>query len=125
MPDKFSRQQIRAKVAGVKRTLELGLAVLAAMAIGSPGFVHERLDQLTQHVNPLLASPLVGEGAAFQAALALARCLPPPALVAAAVPIAAALRLVQMSDATGAPAAPHAVCPLRSALLTLNRTFKP
>ena len=61
----------------------------------------ERLDQLSPFVSPLLASPLVGEGAAYEAMLALARCLPPP-LTAAAVPFAAALRLVEMSAATGA-----------------------
>ena len=81
------------------------------MATGCPDFVQGRLDQLTLYVSPLLASPLVGEGGAFEAALALARCLQPPALVAAAVPIAAALRLVHMSAATGALAAcPHVCC---------------
>jgi len=75
------------------------------MAAGCPGFIQGRLEQLMQYVTPLLASPLVGEGGAYEAVLAMARCLPSPALAAAAVPIATALRLVQMSAATGAPAA--------------------
>ncbi len=99
------RLQIRASVAGIKQRLELGLAIIAAMAAGCPSFIQERLDQLMQCVTPLLASSLVGESSAYEAALAMARCLPPPALAAAAVPIATALRLVQMSAATGALAA--------------------
>ena len=106
-PDSYVRQQIRASVAGIKQRLELGLAIVTAMAAGCPSFIRERLDQLMQHVTPLLASPLVGESGAYEAALALARCLPPPALAAAAVSIAAALRLVQMSASTGAQAARH------------------
>jgi hypothetical protein len=91
-------------VAGVKQTLELGLAVVAAVGACSRSFIAERLDQLTPLVSPLLASPLVGEGAAYEAMLALARCLPPP-LATAAVPIAVALRLVEMSAAIGAQGA--------------------
>ena len=94
-------QQIRVSVAGIKQRLELGLATIAAMAAGCLSFIQDRLDQLMQYVTPLLASPLVGEGSAYEAALALARCLPTTALAAAAVPIAAALRLVHMSAATG------------------------
>ena len=102
--DSIVHQQIRASVAGIKQRLELGLAIVAAMAAGCPSFIQQRLDQLMQYVTPLLASPLVGESGAYEAALALARCLPPPQLATAAVPIAAALRLVQMSAATGASA---------------------
>ena len=93
----------------MKQTLELGVAVVCAVSSGSPNFIFERLDQLTPLISPLLASPLVGEGAAYNAMLALARCLPPP-LGAAAVPIAAALRLVEMSAATGAQAQSKAIC---------------
>lgn len=46
-------------------------------------------------VLPLLGSPLVGEGAAFEAVRALAGCLPGP-LGRAGLSVARALRLVEL-----------------------------
>lgn len=88
-------------MAAVKEKLERGIAVLAAVCEGNPGATAERLEEPSALLTPLLASPLVGEAAAFQALLGLARCLP-SGLAASSLAIATALRLVVMSQAYGA-----------------------
>ena len=58
--------QVRARVVEVKRRLEQGLNVLSAAALGDPAWALGQIDYLESLVQPLLDSPLVGEGAAFQ-----------------------------------------------------------
>jgi len=58
----------------VKQRLEHGLSVLSAAALGDPSWTLIEIDHLESLVQPLLDSPLVGEGAAFQVP-------PPPSLL--------------------------------------------
>jgi hypothetical protein len=53
-------------VVTVKRRLEQGLNALSAAALGEPAWTLTQIDHLESLVQPLLHSPLVGEGAAFQ-----------------------------------------------------------
>jgi hypothetical protein len=71
-------QQVRTEVAGIKRRLERGLAALTGAASGDRTFTAAHLDEFLEPVLPLLGSPLVGEGAGFEAVHALAQvCLLP------------------------------------------------
>ena len=92
--------QVRAHVNAVKERLDRGLTVLAAVCLGNPPFTAERLESLSHLVTPLLDSPLVGEGSAFEAMLALARCLP-EGLGRSALAISTSLRLVVLSQTFG------------------------
>lgn len=92
--------QVRAQVAGIKARLDQGLELLAAAASGSPPWTAQHLEVLAPLATRLLGSQLVGEGAAWDGAAALARCLP-PLLRSAAPAVASALRLVALQEATG------------------------
>ena len=92
--------QTRADVQAIKDRLDRGLTALAAAVKGNPDFAAEQLDDLKPLVLPLLASPLVGEGSAYDAAYALARCLP-TALRTAAYAVASALQMVIQSQQQG------------------------
>lgn len=92
--------QTRADVQAIKDRLDRGLTALAAAVKGNPDFAAEQLDDLKPVVLPLLASPLVGEGSAYDAAYALAQCLP-TALRTAAYAVASALQMVIQSQQQG------------------------
>ena len=87
--------QVRERVIGIQRRLERGLRGVQALAAGSPAWSLEHLDELEALVQPLLGSPLVGEGAAFDAQAALAQSLPGQ-LGRQALSIAVALRLIEL-----------------------------
>ena len=93
--------QVRAHVNGIKARLEGGLAVLAATASGSAAFTAEHLEELGPLATPLLASPLVGEAAAWAAVRAMAAALPRGLGSAAATPVTTSLRLVAPHAVTG------------------------
>ena len=88
--------QIRERVLGIQRRLKTGLRALAGAAAGDRAWTAEHLDGLKALAQPLLASPLVGEGAAFDAVHALARALP-EALGDEALSVACSLRLVELA----------------------------
>ena len=67
------------------------------MVSGHPLFAAEHLNEIAPLVTPLLASPVVGDGSAFDAVVALAGCMP-RGLADGKVAIAAALRLVELSN---------------------------
>ena len=92
--------QTRADVQAIKGRLDTGLTALAAAVTGNPSFAAQQLDDLKPLVLPLLASPLVGEGSAYDAAHTLARCLP-SALQDAAYAVASALQMVIQSQQHG------------------------
>lgn len=94
--------QTRAAIQGIKDRLDIGLAALASSVIGNPAYAAQQLDDLKPLVLPLLASPIVGEGSAYDAACALARCLP-GALHDAAFAVASALQMVMQSQLEGRP----------------------
>lgn len=60
-----------------------------------------QLDILRPRVLPLLTSPFVGSGAAFDCCRELAACLPGGELPSAALPIACSLRLVMLTEKEG------------------------
>ena len=76
------------------------MAALASTVAGNPAYAAKQLDDLKLLVLPLLASPIVGEGSAYDAAYALARCLP-GALHDAAFAVASALQMVMQSQLEG------------------------
>lgn len=78
------------------------MAALASTVAGNPAYAAQQLDDLKPLVLPLLASPIVGEGSAYDAAYALARCLP-GALHDAAFAVASALQMVMQSRLEGKP----------------------
>ncbi|GMH32908.1 hypothetical protein BSKO_00742 [Bryopsis sp. KO-2023] len=80
----------------IQRKLSVGLHAIGAMVKGNKRFCSESLDELDTMM-PLLTSPLVGEGAAFDYAVALASCLPDK-LGASCLSVACALRLIMISD---------------------------
>lgn len=88
----------------IKHALEQGLSALRAAVLGNLAYAAKHLQQLAALVQPLLSSPFVGEGAAWDATVALARSLPKP-LRGAAASAATALQLVQLGGGafTGAP----------------------
>ena len=92
--------EVRAKVVGVRDGLSRGLAALAALAAGNPAFTAQQLDALRPLVLPLLRSPFVGGGAAFECCAALAGALPGD-LSSQARTIACSLRLVMLTEAEG------------------------
>lgn len=94
--------QTRAAIQSIKDRLDIGLAALASTATGNPAYAAQQLDGLKPLVLPLLASPIVGEGSAYNAAYALARCLP-GALHDAAFAVASALQMVMQSQLEGRP----------------------
>jgi len=100
--------QVRARVVGVRDGLARGLRALAGAAVGNLAFTAQRLEAYAALVVPLLSSPLVGEGAAFAAAHALAASLP-GALGRDALAVACSLRLVELGQGEGA-ARRGAVC---------------
>ncbi len=93
---------------GVRDRLARGLRALAGAALGNLAFTAQRLEAYAGLVVPLLSSPLVGEGAAFAAAHALAASLP-GALGRDALAVACSLRLVELGQGEGA-ARRGAVC---------------
>ena len=104
--------QTRADVQGIKDHLDKGLAALASAVTGNQTFAAKQLDDLKPFVLPLLASPLVGEGSAYDAAYGLARCLP-GALHDAAFAVASALQMVVQSRQEGMQAhSPQTPCPV-------------
>lgn len=94
--------QTRAEIQAIKERLDTGLAALASTVTGNPAYAAQQLDDLKPLVLPLLASPIVGEGSAYDAAYALARCLP-GALHDAAFAVASALQMVMQSQLDGRP----------------------
>lgn len=92
---------MRLHVNRIKARLEGGLAVLAAVASGSAAFTADNLEEMAPLAMPLLASPLVGEMAAWAAVRAMAAALP-RGLGATATALATTLRLVALHSATGA-----------------------
>lgn len=82
--------------------------MLAAAAAGSTAFTAEHLEDLAPLAAPLLASPLVGEEAAWAAIRAMAAALP-RGLGAAATAVASAHRLVALHAATGVRESPVAM----------------
>ena len=86
---------MRGKVVGIKQRLDQGLHALSAVALGDPSWTLGHIDHLETLLQPLLHSPLVGEGEAFEAQEAVARSLP-GALRQQSIPVAAALRAVQL-----------------------------
>ncbi len=93
--------QVRARVVGVRDRLARGLRALAGAALGNLAFTAQHLEAYAALVTPLLGSPLVGEGAAFTAAHALAGSLP-GALGHQALSVACSLRLVELCQTGGA-----------------------
>jgi hypothetical protein len=81
-------------VVALRETLARGLRALGGAARGNPVFTLDHLQELAGLVLPLLASPLVGEGAAFDAVRALAASLPDP-LDRQSLAVACALRVVE------------------------------
>lgn len=101
MTDEFlTCMQTRADVQAIKDRLDTGLTALASAVEGNPAFAAQQLDDLKPLVLPLLASPLVGEGSAYDAAYALARCLP-SSLHSAAYAVATSLQMVIQSQQQG------------------------
>lgn len=94
--------QTRADIQAIKQRLDTGMAALASTVAGNPAYAAKQLDDLKPLVLPLLASPIVGEGSAYDAAYALARCLP-AALHDAAFAVASALQMVMQSQLEGKP----------------------
>lgn len=92
--------QTRADIQAIKDCLDTGMAALASTVAGNPAYAAKQLDDLKSLVLPLLASPIVGEGSAYDAAYALARCLP-AALHDAAFAVASALQMVMQSQLEG------------------------
>ena len=98
--------QTRADIQAIKDRLDKGLTALASAVRGNQSYAARQLDDLKPFVLPLLASPLVGEGSAYDAAYGLARCLP-GALHEAAFAVASALQLVVQSRQEGTLALNH------------------
>ena len=94
--------QTRADIQAIKDRLDKGLTALASAVTGNQAYAAKQLDDLKPFVLPLLASPVVGEGSAYDAAYALARCLP-GALHDAAFAVASALQMVLQSRQEGMP----------------------
>ncbi|KAK9857624.1 hypothetical protein WJX84_011127, partial [Apatococcus fuscideae] len=92
--------QVRQRVFALRDRLDRGCHALSGMVSGHPHFAAEHLNEIAPLVTPLLASPLVGTGSAFDAVVALAGCMP-RGLADDKVAIAAALRLVQLSSSGG------------------------
>ena len=88
----------------IQQRLTLALQALTGAVLGNLEHTAQHLQQLAALVQPLLSSPLVGEGPAWDASAALARCLPGP-LRKAAPSVATALQLVQLGRGafTGGP----------------------
>ena len=93
------------RVAGIKTKLERGLHALSALALGDPSWTLGEIASLEALLQPLLHSPLVGEGAAFEAQEAVARSLPGQ-LRQQSILVAAALRAVQLYQ-SGTPSVSH------------------
>lgn len=89
--------QVRQRVLALRDRLDRGCHALSGMVSGHPHFAAEHLYEIAPLVMPLLASPLVGTGSAFDAVVALAGCMP-RGLADDKVAIAAALRLVELSS---------------------------
>ena len=81
---------------GIKARLELGLRALAGAVSGNLPFTREALGDFAPLVDPLMTSPLVGDGAAYEASLQLCRSLD-PGLAPYAADMAVALRLSRQS----------------------------
>ena len=117
--DRLVGLQTRADVQAIKDRLDTGLTALASAVSGNPSYAATQLDDLKPLVLPLLGSPLVGEGSAYDAAYALARSLP-AALHDAAYAVASALQTVVQSRLQGrfcAAVAAAAACALTKSLL--------
>ena len=89
--------QVRQRVVSLRDRLDRGCHALSGMVSGHPHFAAEHLNEIAPLVTPLLASPLVGTGSAFDAVVAMADCMP-RGLADDKVAIAAALRLVELSS---------------------------
>ena len=88
--------QVREHILGIKARLELGLQALAGAASGNLSFTREALGDFSPLVDPLMTSPLVGDGAAYEASLQLCRSLD-DSLKPFAADMAVALRLARQS----------------------------
>ena len=88
--------QVREHIMDIKARLEQGLRALAGAVSGNLPFTREALGDFAPLVDPLMTSPLVGDGAAFEASLQLCRSLD-PALAPFAANMAVALRLARQS----------------------------
>lgn len=82
-------------MAEIKKQLERGLHTLSALALGDPSWTLGHIASLEAFLQPLLHSPLVGEGAAFEAQEAVTRSLPGQ-LGQQSILVSAALRAVQL-----------------------------
>lgn len=88
--------QVRQHIFGIKARLELGLQALAGAASGNLPFTREALGDFSSLVDPLMTSPLVGDGAAYEASLQLCQSLD-DSLKPYAADVAVALRLARQS----------------------------
>ncbi|KAK9840722.1 hypothetical protein WJX81_000165 [Elliptochloris bilobata] len=111
---------VRARVAGIRDRLARGLQALAGAAMGNLPFTAQRLEAYAALVTPLLSSPLVGEGAAFTAAHALAASLPGE-LGRRALAVACSLRLVELCESGGYEA--HVELPERQPVVDTIRAL--
>ena len=93
----------------IQQHLERGLVALAGAASGNRAFTAQHLADFLGLVLPLLGSPLVGEGAAFEAVRSLAQCLP-GVLGKQGLSVARALRLVEL-DSRGCSPKRSLFCP--------------
>lgn len=107
--------QVRQQVEAIRQQLSRGLYALRGIALGNVGFTRAHLQPLAAFVQPLLASPLVGEEAAYEATAALAGCLP-GALGKAAISVAAGLRIVELGSGALTGDSPMIVSPSAMAM---------
>ncbi|CAG9462953.1 unnamed protein product [Pedinophyceae sp. YPF-701] len=97
LADLAEEAAVRARLVEMRKTLDLGLELVGAMAIGAPTFVADRLDDLGPLVTPLLASPVVGDSSASECSALLAGSLPDP-LAEHRRAVGQALRIVAVED---------------------------
>jgi hypothetical protein len=88
--------QVREEVKSLQQRMANGLDALAGAALGNASFTAQHLEDILPLVMPLLGSPLVGEGAAFEAVHALAQCLP-GTIGQHGLAVARSLRVVELS----------------------------
>lgn len=97
---------MREEVVRLQQRLAHGLDALAGAALGDRGYSAEHLEEMLGLVMPLLGSPLVGEGSAFEAVWALAQCLP-GAIGQHGLAVARSLRIVELSKYGARTCAPQ------------------
>ena len=102
---------LRFRMTTVKLRLENALAAIAALTEGNENMAQANLTALAAPVMPLLASPLVGAPAAFQAACCLVRCCSWPVRLSCGEFIVHALRIcLDPQASTAAIISSPAVC---------------